>query len=745
MKPLPSRPPLSTRRSRGGGEGGIGRSSRDFGGGGGSSVDTSARWATEGERSPNPAWMRKLEEKYQRLHHKIISIPSYNSTASRFNFLTRRLLNERLAKAHRNKAASSAGEDESRDTNTAPNVVTTGGRVSDKRAMRNANTAPNPTGCKDGLQTEEFVSLAANDNDSDTYSDDLNDENFPPPAGMRAERAGTELNGESGESARLSHCLCASHSLCRTDPARAPLSLPSCPLHSGGGGGVAGDGGGVGSVETLDPILPARRSPLLKRDGALEVNNNTGTDLAEAASLAHVSGRPTSFPRHGADHQPGISSARRLTSASLVRRHGHGASMVTGGRHGTAGADDVGGEREGGVAGSGWVSGGEMGETSASGVRTLNPITSGASKHGSMLRTAQTGVSHYSQATTKSCPAVLNSDDLPTAARRGGGRQEPGGRGGRHNMRVFAQMSVEARHAVTETLREMVAAGEAKGRNGEDGAEDEEGEEEEEDNGDGDDDYQNGTSNVSFPSLTDPHPTCPPQHQQQHQHQHQQQRRSKQHNDTNTTTQQSRENSMMTVSNRTNTTLQRSYRAPRQADTTSSVNTTVRGGRSPRRTNRKPRTTNVSVSKRGHHRSDKTAETTCIDVRSDEAEQREMDLDFISMASTGNASSNRSSPEVRHEAPHRMHLPAITSRTDPNVIPARRDNIRHVNYRIQGVGSYRVARETTFEITAPDFDIRYRDVITCQKGDRDTPPPDIFEKSVGKVRDWLNKYYSPSS
>ena len=120
-----------------------------------------------------------------------------------------------------------------------------------------------------------------------------------------------------------------------------------------------------------------------------------------------------------------------------------------------------------------------------------------------------------------------------------------------------------------------------------------------------------------------------------------------------------------------------------------------------------------------------------------------MDFDLLSMASTGNVSSNRSSPELRHASMQRMHLPAITSRTEPNV-PPMANGVQHVKYRIRGVGSYRVAREHTFEITAPDFDIRYRDVISCQKGDRDTPPPDIFEKSVGKVRDWLNKYFFAS-
>ena len=567
-------------------------------------------------------------------------------------------------------------------------------------------------------------------------------------------------------------------------------SLPPCPLHSGGGRGGGGGGGGGGysgagrgrsgeSVETLDDqVLQARRgSPLSKRDEALEANNNSAADLAEPAGLAHVShGRPTSLPLHGTgDHpQPGISSrAGRLTSASQGLRHGHEDSTGTGaGRDNNAGESDVegkeggggrggGGGGGGGVANSDWV-GWDMGEASARGVKSLNPITNRATgkQGGYMLRTAQTGVSHHSHATTtKSCPAVLNSNDLPTPARRaGGGRQEAGagGRNGGHDMRFFAQMSVEARHAVTETLREMEGAGERRDSEdwlegdgeGEEDDDEDYAEEEEVNNGDDDDDYNNGNSNVSLPSLTDPHSTFTTQHH----HQHHQQRRSKQHNDTTTSTQQqqqNREDSMVTWSHRTSTTQQRSLRGSRQgADVTSSVNATVKGARSPRRTSRKPRSTHANVvNKRGRPRSGKGRGTTHVDVPSNDNERGgDMDLDLISMASTGNASSNRSSPVDRHEAKLRMHLPAITSRTDPNVTPpARKDSIRHVNYRIRGVGSYRVARETTFEITAPDFDIRYRDVITCQKGDRDTPPPDIFEKSVGKVRDWLNKYYFHNS
>lgn len=196
------------------------------------------------------------------------------------------------------------------------------------------------------------------------------------------------------------------------------------------------------------------------------------------------------------------------------------------------------------------------------------------------------------------------------------------------------------------------------------------------------------------------------------------------------------------MSHKTTTTRQHSWRTNRNTDTTSSVNATVRGGagRSPRRLHRKPpSTTHNSINMRVRPKSDRTMETTYLDLPTEDVAWRgyEDNLDMLSMASVGSASSNRSSLELRREAlTQRMHLPAITSRTEPNALAP----MRHMNYRIRGVGSYRVARETTFEITAPDFDIRYRDVITCQRGDRDTPPPEIFEKSVSKVRDWLNKY-----
>lgn len=88
-------------------------------------------------------------------------------------------------------------------------------------------------------------------------------------------------------------------------------------------------------------------------------------------------------------------------------------------------------------------------------------------------------------------------------------------------------------------------------------------------------------------------------------------------------------------------------------------------------------------------------------------------------------------------------LPTISSRTEKHLHGRLHGARGQLQYRIRGIGSYRVSRERTFEITAPDFDIRYREVITCQKGDRDTPPPDIFEQSVNKVKGWLTKYHTP--
>lgn len=49
-------------------------------------------------------------------------------------------------------------------------------------------------------------------------------------------------------------------------------------------------------------------------------------------------------------------------------------------------------------------------------------------------------------------------------------------------------------------------------------------------------------------------------------------------------------------------------------------------------------------------------------------------------------------------------------------------------------------RENTFEITPPDFDIRFREIITCQKGDRDTPPLDVRQQSIQKCQQWLGQH-----
>nr|KAG5687889.1 hypothetical protein BaRGS_027212 [Batillaria attramentaria] len=339
------------------------------------------------------------------------------------------------------------------------------------------------------------------------------------------------------------------------------------------------------------------------------------------------------------------------------------------------------------------------------GVRTLNPLTGGH-----LVRTAKTGVSQISHITTKSCPAALNVQaSASTSGKDQWGRSRPVGwgrtggsrrqNGDRDGMRVFAHMSVEARHAITETLREMGVGNNDNDRNDDGGDEDSE-----EDNAD--------ESDVSLPSLPDQH----------------------RRDDCDYAIQPgqsivSRGDATTINSNNNN------RRGVRQGDATSSVNATVRGGRSPRRSKAKKFSS--------HHTNGRARPKSCKTIAAEQDEARTNaavngeDLDLLSMASLGSASSGPSSPTGirRGVTSDHTRLPAITSRTEPHVLPLRADTLRHVNYRIQGVGSYRVAREATFEITAPDFDIRYRDVITCQKGDRDTPPPDIFDRHLWNISD----------
>lgn len=61
--------------------------------------------------------------------------------------------------------------------------------------------------------------------------------------------------------------------------------------------------------------------------------------------------------------------------------------------------------------------------------------------------------------------------------------------------------------------------------------------------------------------------------------------------------------------------------------------------------------------------------------------------------------------------------------------------------RIPGVGKYNVIRrERTFQITFGDFDIRYRDIISCDRRGSETPPAEIREKAIAKCTQWLEKY-----
>ena len=64
--------------------------------------------------------------------------------------------------------------------------------------------------------------------------------------------------------------------------------------------------------------------------------------------------------------------------------------------------------------------------------------------------------------------------------------------------------------------------------------------------------------------------------------------------------------------------------------------------------------------------------------------------------------------------------------------------------RLPGIGSKpRLSlsyRETTFEITPPDFDIRFHHIISCQTEGRETPPPDVRQQSIDKCQQWLVRH-----
>lgn len=52
-----------------------------------------------------------------------------------------------------------------------------------------------------------------------------------------------------------------------------------------------------------------------------------------------------------------------------------------------------------------------------------------------------------------------------------------------------------------------------------------------------------------------------------------------------------------------------------------------------------------------------------------------------------------------------------------------------------------ISREGTFQITPPDYDVRFREILTCEIPESETPPPDIKAQAVAKCSEWLNKRY----
>ena len=69
-------------------------------------------------------------------------------------------------------------------------------------------------------------------------------------------------------------------------------------------------------------------------------------------------------------------------------------------------------------------------------------------------------------------------------------------------------------------------------------------------------------------------------------------------------------------------------------------------------------------------------------------------------------------------------------------------NIRKIDCRVPGVGKFpcTTKTETTFEITPPGFDIRYKDAPIREERESETPPPDIRDRAIRKCQDWLSRY-----
>ncbi|XP_059177133.1 uncharacterized protein LOC131956624 [Physella acuta] len=60
--------------------------------------------------------------------------------------------------------------------------------------------------------------------------------------------------------------------------------------------------------------------------------------------------------------------------------------------------------------------------------------------------------------------------------------------------------------------------------------------------------------------------------------------------------------------------------------------------------------------------------------------------------------------------------------------------------RLPDIGRPLTFRENTFEITPVDFDIRFHQIITCQTGRGETPPPDVQQQAIEKCQQWLVRH-----
>lgn len=69
-------------------------------------------------------------------------------------------------------------------------------------------------------------------------------------------------------------------------------------------------------------------------------------------------------------------------------------------------------------------------------------------------------------------------------------------------------------------------------------------------------------------------------------------------------------------------------------------------------------------------------------------------------------------------------------------------NIQKMDRRVPGIGKFACTtkKETTFEITPPGFDIRYKDAPIREERESETPPPDIRDRAIRKCQDWLSRY-----